>query len=88
MWLTATGYSNNEKLYYCCPLGMRACTCVRVLYMKTIVYTFTKLNGRRIPKVRVGVDPIEFKLYSLWTSITQHYLFLSKRVLPIPAYIR
>jgi len=27
------------------------------------VYTFTKLHDRRIPKVSVGVGPMEFKLY-------------------------
>jgi len=43
------------------PLGMRACTRVRVLYMIN-VYTFTKLHDRRIPKVRVVVGPMEFKL--------------------------
>ena len=26
------------------------------------MYTFTKLHDRRIPKVRVGVGPMEFKL--------------------------
>jgi len=50
-----------------CPLGMRACTRVRVLYMISYrVYTFTKLNDRCIPKVGVGVrvcvGPIEFQL--------------------------
>ena len=46
-----------------CPLGMRACTRVRVLYMISYsVYTFTKLHDRRILKVRVGVGPMEFQL--------------------------
>ena len=48
---------------------MRACTCIRVLYMINyrVVYTLTKLHDRRIPKVRVGVSvgvgPMEFTLY-------------------------
>jgi len=48
------------------PLGMRACTHVAyecILYY-AIVYTFTKLHERRIPKV--GVSPVEFKLN--WTT--------------------
>jgi len=37
-------------------------TRVRELYMINYrVYTFTKLHDRRIPKVRVGVGPMEFK---------------------------
>jgi len=52
-----------------CPLGMRACTRVRILYTMNyrVGYTFTKLHDRRIPKVRVGVGvgvgPMEFKLW-------------------------
>jgi len=52
----------------------RVYTCKRVLYTKAIVYTFTKLNDRRIPNlgvgVRVGVSPVEFQLYErvLWKN--------------------
>jgi len=46
-----------------CPLGMRACTRVRVLYMINYrVYTFTKLHDRRIPNVGVRVGPVGFQL--------------------------
>jgi len=43
-----------------CPLGMRACTRVRVLYM---------IND----KVRVGVGPMEFKLYRATKNACQRF---------------
>jgi len=42
-------------------MDARVYTYTRVLYACT-VYTFTKLHDRRIPKVRVGVGPMEFQL--------------------------
>jgi len=44
----------------------RVYTCKRVLYM----HTFTKLHDRRIPKVGVGVSPMEFQLYSVYGAVT------------------
>jgi len=46
-----------------CPLVMRGCTRVNVYCTRyAIVYTFTKLHDRCIPKVGVGVSPMEFQL--------------------------